>query len=190
MIRALAGDADAYQNFLTQVSTLMRPMLLRLTRSRGLAAEQSEDLLQDILLTLHRKRELYRPSLPIVPWINAVAKHRFIDQLRSDQRRPILTEWDDAYENIGTQAPTAEFEQTENSNVATDALLHGLTDRQKKILTLAKVDDVPLAAIATRMQMSVAAVKVSIHRSLKQIRKTHAQTDPLPKELSDEDSHS
>ena len=51
------------------------------------------------------------------------------------------------------------------------ALLAGLSPERQEILRLAKVDEIPLAEIAAKKGMSLSAVKVSVHRSLKILRK-------------------
>ena len=51
-----------------------------------------------------------------------------------------------------------------------DALLAGVSDRQREILRLSKVEGIPLQEIAERMKMSLAAVKVTIYRTLRSIR--------------------
>jgi RNA polymerase sigma-70 factor (ECF subfamily) len=52
-----------------------------------------------------------------------------------------------------------------------EEILEGLSERQKDILRLAKVEEMPLAEIAVRQGMSLSAVKVTIHRSVQAIRK-------------------
>ncbi len=46
----------------------------------------------------------------------------------------------------------------------------GLSQRQREIFILAKADGMPLAEIAERFDMSLSAVKVTVHRTLQKIR--------------------
>jgi DNA-directed RNA polymerase specialized sigma24 family protein len=50
-------------------------------------------------------------------------------------------------------------------------LMHGLNPHQQEIFRLAKVDELSLGEIALKKGMTVSAIKVSIHRSLKTMRK-------------------
>ena len=170
MVSALQGDTAAYELFLKKVSESLRSLLTHLMRPRGLSPDRVEDLLQDSLFAIHRKRDLYRADQPILPWIRAIARHRFIDQWRSEARRPSFVEWDEAFERFAVTEPLPlESEQRDHAQSA-DYLLAGLTDRQRQIVTLAKVDEIPLATIASKFGMTLSAVKVSVHRSLKKMR--------------------
>ncbi len=50
-------------------------------------------------------------------------------------------------------------------------MLAGLTDKQQEILILAKVEHKPLQEIANELNISLSAVKVTIHRALGVLRK-------------------
>jgi RNA polymerase sigma-70 factor (ECF subfamily) len=46
-----------------------------------------EDLVQDILLSLHAARCTYDPARPFLPWLMAVARNRMADGARRHARR-------------------------------------------------------------------------------------------------------
>ncbi len=58
----------------------------RRQRFRGRA--DVEDVVQDILLTLHAIRHTYDPSRPFKPWLVAVARRRIVDRLRVEYPAP------------------------------------------------------------------------------------------------------
>jgi RNA polymerase sigma-70 factor (ECF subfamily) len=165
MLLALEGNSSAYEEFLGKTAAFVRSFLTLSSGSRFSTSERIDDVVQEVLVSIHRKRDLYKADMPILPWIRAIAKYRFIDQLRSEKRCPNQVEWDEAVENeVSVPAPSHGVDSG-------DELLEGLTDRQKEILRLAKVEDMPLAEIAKRQGMSLSAVKVTIHRSVQAIRK-------------------
>jgi RNA polymerase sigma-70 factor (ECF subfamily) len=166
MLAAVTGDTHSYESFLQKVAQLLKPRFIRMSRS----VEKADDLIQDVLISIHRKRDLYKVEMPILPWVNAIAKHRFIDSIRSESRRPSTVVWEEDFENLAA-------EEVEVSQESGEALLEGLSDRQKEILTLAKVEEVPLAEIAQKFDMSLSAVKVSVHRSIKSIREGRHKKD-------------
>jgi RNA polymerase sigma-70 factor (ECF subfamily) len=136
------------------------------------SAEKVEELAQDILMSIHQKRSTYRPEMPILPWIYAVARYRLIDSIRQEARRPKTVVWDEAYEEIPDTRPAAAESLGLTPGAAdVEALLSGLNDRQREILVLSKVTGMPLADIASKMNMSLSAVKDTIHRTLRSIRK-------------------
>lgn len=38
--------------------------------------------MQEMLLAVHRRRHTYDPAYPLGPWLAAIAKRKWIDQLR------------------------------------------------------------------------------------------------------------
>jgi len=68
---------------------LLAPASRRITQrslSRSDNAE-AEDVVQEILLASHLKRQTWLPDQPFTPWVNAIARHKLIDALRRRGRR-------------------------------------------------------------------------------------------------------
>jgi len=65
MRAAQAGDGDAYSQLLNEIT----PRIRRVVRSQRvfLQTEDIEDLVQDVLLSIHAVRETYDPDRPFVP---------------------------------------------------------------------------------------------------------------------------
>lgn len=162
---AMKNDEKAYKALLMEVSELLRVYLMKIMSPKIRSKERVEDLVQEILITIHRKRDLYSTDHPFLPWVYAIAKYRFIDSLRAEARVPEFVEWIEQ-QDTRVFLPTAGRADQES----TEELLNGLSAQQKAILTMAKVDEVPLKEIAVHFKMSVAAVKVTIHRVLKNLR--------------------
>jgi hypothetical protein len=80
MKAAQAGDQDAYVQLLLEVTPRLRRIVLR---NRGfLSTEDIEDLVQDILLSLHAVRATYDPRRPFMPWLLAIVRNRLADGAR------------------------------------------------------------------------------------------------------------
>jgi len=156
--KALQGDEVAYRAFLEQIAHLLRKFFSR--------SNQAEDLVQEVLISIHRKRDLYQPGMPVMPWVRAIAKHRLIDSVRADNRRPKLVE---LTEDIEFGAVAEEIKSMDGAEV--EKVLACLDDKQREILKLAKLDEMPYAEIAERLNMSLSAVKVSVFRSLNTLRR-------------------
>jgi RNA polymerase sigma-70 factor (ECF subfamily) len=160
---AQSGDAAAYREFLTEAAGLIRAYVSK----RGLPPPAAEDLTQEVLVTVHRKKHLYDPSRPFLPWLFTLTRYRLIDSVRADARRPAGVPWDDAFD---PPAPEARLDDV----LAVEELLCALPDRARRILKLAKIDGLPLAEVAAVMGLSVAAVKVAIHRAVRRLRREFA----------------
>src|SRR5512144_3334095 len=79
MRRSLAGDQRAYAALLQQTARLLRPFLAK----RLGFADEVEDLMQEILLSVHKARHTYDGNRPYKPWVYAIAKFRLLDHLRT-----------------------------------------------------------------------------------------------------------
>src|SRR6201995_4088136 len=78
MARAQDGDAAAYAMLLREIL----PFLRVLARRRCRDPDRCEDIVQYVLLTLHRVRHPYEPARPFSPWLAAICDLRAIDALR------------------------------------------------------------------------------------------------------------
>ncbi len=171
MLSALKGDAKAYEIFLEKTATVVSSFLCRASFSRISSSELIDDVVQEVLVSIHRKRHLYCDHLPILPWIRAIAKHRFIDHLRKEKDYLRQDEWIEGSQGNGDRIAFANFSQDQSHDVPErDAILANLSDQQKEIFCLAKIEEIPLAEIAKIRGMTLSAVKTTIHRSVKLIR--------------------
>src|SRR5688572_3963047 len=83
MAAAQAGDKTAYE-------TLLRdsvPLIRAIARRQGVSAGQVDDVVQEVLLTIHRARQTYDPRRSFTAWLRVIAERRAIDLLRQSGRR-------------------------------------------------------------------------------------------------------
>src|SRR5262252_6687433 len=85
MQAAQGGDTQAYVLLLKEITPRVR-QIVRAQR-RFLKIEDIEDLVQDILLSVHAVRATYDPRRPFMPWLMAITRHRLADAARRYTRR-------------------------------------------------------------------------------------------------------
>jgi RNA polymerase sigma-70 factor (ECF subfamily) len=106
LTRALAGDNDAYRQFLGHSGARLRAYFRRCLRAHP---ADVEDLMQETLLAIHNSRETWRPAQPVTVWLHAIARYKLIDSLRArSARAPMdlpLDDEDDAA--LADEAPAA-----------------------------------------------------------------------------------
>ncbi|HET6970782.1 MAG TPA: sigma-70 family RNA polymerase sigma factor, partial [Phenylobacterium sp.] len=83
MRRAQAGEAAAWRELLSELAERLAVYFGR-RLSQDHAADL-EDLVQETLLAIHRRRATYDPGQPFTAWAYAVARYKLIDYLRSDK---------------------------------------------------------------------------------------------------------
>lgn len=159
MTAGLAGDAAAHAQLLAALAGRLRGYF----RKRVSDAGEAEDLVQETLLAIHLKRETYDVSLPLTPWVHALARYKFIDHLRRAGARPTAP-LDDA------DAVMAE-DESEAADARRDVavLLARLPERQRALITAVKLEGRSVEETAARFGLSESGVKVTIHRSLKRL---------------------
>src|SRR6186713_139226 len=104
MRSAIAGDNAAYHRLLRAVTPVLRAAARRGLLRAGQPVDQAEDIVQDILLAVHLKRQTWKPDAPFAPWLFAIARNKLIDALRRRGRR-VFVNIDDFAEVIPSEAP-------------------------------------------------------------------------------------
>ncbi len=157
---AVAGDAAAYQRLLRAVTPVLRAAARRGLARAGQPVDQSEDIVQEILLAVHLKRHTWDVSAPFAPWLFAIARNKLIDALRRRGRR-VFVNIDDFAEMIAAE-PAAETAPA--SEVA--AQLQTLPARQRDVVQSIAVESASIKDTARKFAMSEGAVRVALHRGL------------------------
>src|SRR5215510_14890859 len=78
MACAHAGNREAYRRLLEEITPYVRSLAARRIPNRA----DVEDVVQDVLLTVHAVRHTYDPLRPFGPWLVAIANRRIVDGLR------------------------------------------------------------------------------------------------------------
>ena len=157
---AISGDGTAYQRLLKAVTPVLRAGARRGLARAGQPVDQSEDIVQEILLAVHLKRHTWDAGAPFAPWLFAIARNKLIDALRRRGRR-VFVNIDDFAETI-PQEPVAETASA--SEIA--AQLQTLPARQRDVLQSIAVESASIKDTAAKFAMSEGAVRVALHRAL------------------------
>ena len=162
---AQCGDAGAYRLFLASITPFVQSIARRSTGSEDLAT----DIVQDVLLTVHRVRHTYEPGRPVKPWLAAIAVRRSIDAMRRRGRigaREVHNE--PAYETYAD--PQANRGETGDRARTLAQLTGSLSKGQKEAVELVKLKEMTLAEASAASGQSVASLKVNIHRAIRKMR--------------------
>lgn len=160
--RAQAGDDAAYRVALELIAARLRRFFGR--RLQALP-DEVEDLVQETLLALHLQRGTCDASLPVSAWVHAIARHKLVDLWRRRSRREALHEpLDELDENAHPLAPQ---EQPARRDLA--ALIESLPVAQQQAIVLTKIEGLSMVEASARTGVSVAALKVQVHRGLKRL---------------------
>lgn len=172
MARVQDGDCEAYLRLWQDIVPYLRKLAARQLRS----AEDIEDAIQDTLLTIHAIRQSYDPRRPFGPWLAAIASRRIIDRAR---RRTVLLAREVALEPEHETFSVADGKLHERvwERRSLRQAVESLPHAQRKAITLLRLRELSLKEAALESGMSVAALKVAVHRALKVLRGILASRD-------------
>jgi len=169
MEAAQAGDSLAYARLLEEIT----PRLRRIVHSQRsfLQTEDIEDLVQDVLLSMHAVRATYDPQRPFIPWLLAITRNRLADGARRHARS---TAHEIQVENL---AVTFADDST-NTNVDRYGELEELKEAiqtlppiQRDAIQMLKLGEMSLKEAADASHTTVGALKVATHRAMTTLRK-------------------
>lgn len=168
MAAAQNGDQVAYAALLRDLLPYLRAM----ARRRFRQAEEAEDAVQDILLTLHTVRHSYDPARPFRPWIVTIARRRIADRMVRLGRRAaneMLSALDDD-ETFSVPVTNSDMETTVQAREAVAAVAD-LPPGQRQAFELLKVQGLSLNEASAATGLSVTALKVATHRAVLALRR-------------------
>lgn len=166
MARIAAGEREALRQLYQATSAKLFGVCLRILSDR----EESEDVLQDVYVTIWRRADRFDGArASVMTWVSTIARNRAIDRLRA--RGPM------AYAE-----PVDELEIPDGADSAESLLvaagdrnrLHGcmseLDDRTQSVIRTAFFDGVTYEALAKRMDAPLGTVKSWIRRGLAKLK--------------------
>ena len=169
MQAAQAGDTQAYVQLLGKITLRLRQIVRG--RRRFLKAEDIEDLVQDILLSLHAVRATYDPQRPFMPWLMAITRNRLADGARRYTRRA-------AHEVQVENLPVTFSDEGANIDIggyrdpeALRQAIRALPNGQRDAIEMLKLREMSLKEAAAASGTSIGALKVSVHRAVATLRK-------------------
>ena len=168
MIAAQAGDSAAYEELLRECV----PYIKNVARRRNIAGDRTDDVVQDVLLTIHRARHTYDPSRSFTAWLRVITDRRAIDLVRRtlrQERREVHAPF--AFENHADEtADPARGIAHADETTTVSRVLEALPMKQREALQYLVLEEHSLADTAALTQRSKVSLKVNLHRALKALR--------------------
>jgi RNA polymerase sigma factor (sigma-70 family) len=165
MVAAQRGESRAYEQLLRELDAW-----LRVYYARRLPSAAAEDARQDALLAIHAKRHTYESSKPFGPWVAAIARYKWIDQVRDAARFAALLLEDDM--------PSQDDGASATITIIVNDLLSQLKPAQACVIRLVKLHGASVQDASIVTGQSASLVKVNIHRGLKKLAVLAADRQP------------
>jgi RNA polymerase sigma-70 factor (ECF subfamily) len=176
MTRYCDGDAGAFRELYSLIAPRLVAYLQRMCGERAAA----EDLVQQTFLKVHRARAAYVRGADPVPWIFAIARRSFLDEVRrrrrarvqvagGDGRVPDVPAALDGNPLVAGHTPA----DPELVHAALDALSR-LPPAQREALILTKMSGKTIAEAAAITGATPGAMKLRAHRAYVALRRALA----------------
>jgi len=166
MLSAQDGDRKAYAALLSELF----PVLERFARRKWPKTHDAEDVVQEILVSIHTVRHTYDRRRPFMPWLMTIAARRVADAARRRYARGANeTTVDVMPETFYGEHTKTEQEMSDDQEALRKALAI-LPEGQREAIELLKIQGLSLDEAAQVTGKSVAALKVGVHRAIKAMR--------------------
>jgi RNA polymerase sigma factor (sigma-70 family) len=164
MRQVRGGRTAALATLFERHHTRVYGYCLRMTGSRTAA----EDLVQDVFMKMLKYKATFKDDSELVPWMFGIARNACLGHLR---RRANDFVAHPAPEDVAEPA-TEEPHDEKQSELVRRALLR-LPAERREVLVLSRYEHRSYDEIARLLDCSVGAVKVRVHRAMKQLREIY-----------------
>jgi len=159
------GDLDAFDALYRRYSQRLYSYILRLVRDQAL----TEDLLQEVLLTVLHDRSFDLSSGRFGGWLFTVARNRCTSELRKRPHR------DQELDDLAVEpdpAPSPEQHAARRQQVArVRRVMQRLPEGQRDALLLKQVGELSYAEIARIQQVPEGTVKSRMHLAIRALQR-------------------
>jgi RNA polymerase sigma-70 factor (ECF subfamily) len=167
LIAGLDGDRRAYHDALEIIAEVVHRVVGR-QLGRGSLAHETEDVVQDIIIAIHERRDTYDRSRPLMPWVYAIARYKLLNHLRASRHRR-------SHVPLESESHTLVAFGSGETYAAAGQEIRGLLDAlpagQREALVLTKIQGQSLAEAAESTGLTEGAIKVRVHRAMATLRK-------------------
>jgi RNA polymerase sigma factor (sigma-70 family) len=165
MRAANRDDRASYHRLLHELAPVLRGVVSRGFARYGLGSEDGEDVVQETLLALHLKRHTWDEHRAFLPWVQAIAQNKLVDNLR---RRGHHTQIpiDEVSETLAADVRNAEM-----NGVDAERMIARLKGRQRDIVVAISIEGASARQVGERLGMNEGAVRVALHRALQSLAK-------------------
>lgn len=156
------GDAKAYGQMLAEIAQSLRTGIPGRLRRLGLDPQETEDVVQEILIGLHDKRHTWDEERPFKPWLSGIVHYKLVDAVRRTSRErahKANVSLDELAEIIGTSSDPSRVMDVERK-------LADLPSQQQDVVNALAIEGDTVRQAAKKLNRSEASIRVTFNRAL------------------------
>ena len=166
MIAVRAGEIAKLGGLFERYHLRLYAFFVRMTNQPSL----SEDLVQVVFYRILKYRHTYRDEGKFTAWIYHLARKVAADHFRKHAKTPAATDPSDLQAHPDESAAPDDNASTSDDLELLRTALARMPVEHREVLVLSRLQNVEHKEIARLMDTSVGAVKVRVHRALKELR--------------------
>lgn len=167
MQSAQDGDQAAYARLLGEILPVLRATVRRKWRNPN----DVEDIVQDILLSIHVVRHTYDPGRPFGPWLATITARRVADAAQRASSRAVNETTVEVMPETSSQDGTKYDQDRLDDQGEVRRAMAGLSASQQQAIELMKIRGLSLEEASVATGKSVSSLKVTVHRAMKAMRR-------------------
>lgn len=180
MVRAQAGDREAFGSLATRYETPLFRFFCRM----GAETDAAADLFQETILQLYERLDAYDPTRPFRPWLYGIAHLVWKDSRRHTARRFEQLNRLAAMDRGSPEGPPAEQDlDTELDRdligVAVRLAISHLSEEHRAVLILRHYQGLAYPEIGEALGIPVGTVKSRLHHALRGVKAELVRTKVL-----------
>jgi RNA polymerase sigma factor (sigma-70 family) len=157
------GNLQEMSVLFERYNVMLYNYFLKLTRNKLV----SQDLTQNLFYRMIRYRNSYKNEYSVKSWMYQMARNLHIDFCKEEKRTGELFSGADTYQAEVSDEPEGfpedDYERLERS-------LARLSNEQRELIILSRYQGLKYEEISGIVNQSVPAIKVAMHRAIKQLR--------------------
>jgi RNA polymerase sigma-70 factor (ECF subfamily) len=173
MLRVKNGDLRKMDLLFKRHRDSLFAFLFRMTGQR----EASEDMTQNVFYRMIRSRHTFTGNGEFKTWMFHLARNVLKDHYRISSRFGRVADIADYDERIETDSRSLERIEKKEQLLLLQQAIQSLNTEDREIIILSRFHELKYHQVAQVMEMSVAAVKTRMHRSVAQLKTIFLKSD-------------
>ena len=163
MRKSQNGDGEAYNQLLTRIEKMLHSFVRKYVQT-----DMAEDVIQEIILGIHSKRNTFNSEQFFLPWFYAIARYKVVDYIRAKKKQEVLLFDPEDFELLLNSDVSGVIDSVTVDHL--EGMFSELPEKQRSILKSVKIEGLSIKETADKMRLSESDIKINIHRALKRLK--------------------
>lgn len=179
--RAQQGESDAFRDLVETHSERVFRLAFRMTAN----AHDAEDIVQETFLRAYRALSRFDARADFGTWVHRIAANCAIDLLRARKRRGEFRRVEDSGlplepDALPSSAPGPEVDALRAERLrGLEIAMESLSEKERAAFVLRHFEQMPIEEIARTLKVGTGAVKQSVFRAVRKMRRELAPQERL-----------